>query len=237
MAVITISRQFGSGGDEIANRICEVTGYRLFDKQVIARSAAEAGLSDQEVVDYTDENYKVRGFLDRLFGRQRPIAQVRIWKENTAGIRVPEDLQLTEEHALGLVQKAIQIACKEGNFVIVGRGGQVLLKDCPEALHIRIEAPIEQRILRLRTQGVLGDLKFADSVAARRAYQDLIETRDMASAAYLSRFYGIDWADPTLYHLVVNTARLDLDLAADLIIEMARKIQPIQPIQPEKEAA
>jgi len=234
MAMITISRQFGSGGDEIAIRICEAAGYRMFDKQIIARSAAEAGLSDEEVVDYSDENYKVKGFLDRLTGRQRPLAQVRIWKENTAGVRVPEDLQLTEEHALSLVQKAIQVASHEGHFVIVGRGGQVLLKDFPGALHIRVEAPIEQRILRLRTQGVLGEIQDADSVAIRRAYQDLIETRDTASAAYLRRYYGIDWADPTLYHLVVNTARLYLDLAADLIIEMARKIQPIQP---EKESA
>jgi cytidylate kinase len=226
MTVITISRQFGSGGDEIADKICQITGYPLFNKQIIARTAAEVGLTDQEVIDYSEENYKVRGFIDRLMGRQPPIAQVKIWKENAMGVRVPQELQLTEEHALGLVQQAIKSACDEGHIVVVGRGGQVILKDCPVALHIRVEAPLEQRILRLRTQGLLANRTFADSVEARRAYQDVIEKHDTASADYLLRYYKVDWADPSLYHLVINTSRLSIELAAELVVELARKIQP-----------
>ena len=226
MTVITISRQFGSGGDEIADKICQITGYRLFNKQILAQTAAEVGLTDQEVIDYSEESYKVRGFLDRLMGRPLPIAQVKIWKENAMGVRMPEELQLTEENALGLVQKAIKTACQEGNIVVVGRGGQAIMKDCPEALHIRVEAPLEQRILRLRTQGLLADRTFSDSVDARRAYQDVIEKRDKASADYLLHYYKIDWADPSQYHLVINTARLSIELAAELIVELAHKIQP-----------
>lgn len=227
MPVITISRQFGSGGDEIAERICQLTGCHLFSKQILARTAAEVGLSDQEVIDYSEENYKVKGFFDRLLGRTNTVTQVRIWKENVMGIRMPEEFQLTEQHALDLVEKAIKTACKEGNVIVVGRGGQQILKDCPEVVHIRVEAPMEQRILRLRTQGLLADRTFADSVETRRAYQDLIETRDAASADYLKQYYRVDWADPSLYHLVINTAKLSIELAADLVIELARKIQPV----------
>jgi cytidylate kinase len=56
--------------------------------------------------------------------------------------------------------------------------------------------------------------------------QEVIETRDHASADYLLHYYKIDWADPSLYHLVINTARLSIELATELIIELAHKIQP-----------
>ncbi len=227
MPVITISREFGSGGDEIAERICQTTGCRLFNKQIIARVAAEVGLSDQEIVDLSEDNFRVKGFFERLFGRQAKATPVRVWKENAQGVRMPEEYQLTEENSLALVQKAIKTACEEGNIVIVGRGGQVILKDCPEALHIRVEAPLEQRILRLRTLGLLADRTFSDSVETRRAYQDLIDQRDSASAGYVMNYYKVDWADPELYHLVINTSRLSIELAADLVVEMARRIQQV----------
>ena len=67
MAVITISRQYGSGGDEIAAQVCERLGYHFFDKNLMAQVANDVGLSVQEVVDFPEDDHKVRGFLDRLF--------------------------------------------------------------------------------------------------------------------------------------------------------------------------
>ena len=69
MAVITISRQYGSGGDEIATRLWNVLGYRYFDKRLMAQVATEAGLSPTEVVDSSEDNYEARSLLERLFGR------------------------------------------------------------------------------------------------------------------------------------------------------------------------
>ena len=66
MAVITISRQAGSSGnEEIATRVAELLGYRYFDKRLMAKVAAEVGLSENEVVDFSEENYKVVSFLVR----------------------------------------------------------------------------------------------------------------------------------------------------------------------------
>jgi CMP/dCMP kinase len=218
MAVITISRQFGSGGDEIVERICRILGYQPFDKSLIEKAAREAGLSDQEVVDYSEENFKVVNFLDRLFGRARTVAAVRVWREDVQGVRQVEELPLSEANALALVQKAIEAACRSGNVVVVGRGSQILLKDCPDILHVRIVAPLEDRIQRVKKEYKL----------ERRPAQDLIDARDTASADYVKRLYGCNWDDPFLYHLVLNTGKLEPEAAARLVVEAVHRFQPVE---------
>jgi len=225
MPVITMSRQFGSGGDEIAERICQLMDLHLFDKQLVARASVDAGLSDQEIIDYSEENYKVKNFLDRLSGRSRSIARVQVWREGINGALMPEEIQLSEENALALMKKAIHSAHKAGNILILGRGGQVLLKDCLDVLHVRIVAPLEDRILRVRNMKKPGFNQAQEGIETRREAQDLIEERDAASADYLKTFYRIDWSDPLHYHMVLNTGRISLEAAALTIMETARNLQ------------
>jgi cytidylate kinase len=225
MAVITISRQYGSGGNEIVDRICKATGYHLFDKQIIAMAAFDAGLADQEIVDYSEDNYKVKNFFNRLFSSARPVTQVRIWKEDRQGVRLKEEIILGEEHALFLERKAIEKAYKMGSMVIVGRGGQVILGAYPDVLHVRIQAPFEERLQRVRSYPILANRTFSDSVEARRAAQDLIITGDAASEEYMKRFYGVDWSDPQLYHMIINTSKMGLELAANVIVEAAKQLE------------
>jgi cytidylate kinase len=214
MATITISRQFASNGNDIAKKVCETTGYYLFDKHIIAEAATEAGLSDQEIVDFSEENYKIKGFFDRLFGRSR----LQIWKEMEDGKRTSETVHLSEENALSLVKKAIEKAHKMGDTVIVGRAGQVLLQEAPDVLHVRIEAPLETRIQRVRSYPELANRSFIGPLEARRAALDLIEASDFASADYLKRFHSVDWSDPMLYHILINTDKLNIEQAANFII-------------------
>lgn len=224
MAVITISRQFGSGGDDIAAEICKITTYRLFDKEVLARAASEAGLSDQEMIDYCEDDYKVKNFMERLFGGARQVAQVRVWKEDRAGVLTFEELNLNETQALSCVQKAVETAFALGNMVIVGRGGQIILKDRPGVLHVRVIAALEDRLLRVRQSGLLAGRDFSDSVDERRAAQNLIEKNDQASADYLKRFYNVDWNDPNCYHLLVNASKLEVGHAARTIVAAAEAL-------------
>jgi CMP/dCMP kinase len=221
MAVITISRQYGSGGDEIAQEISRNTGFRLFDKHVLAQAAIEAGLTEQEAYDFCEDNYRTKNVFDRLFGVVRPVASVRVWKEDTSGVRTAEELALDEEQALACIRRAVETAYQMGNIVIVGRGGQVILKDYPDVLHVRVTAPLEERFLRVRRSAVMSEQFFSDSVEARRAAQNLLEKNDVASANYLRRFYGVDWADPQLYALIINTGKVGIEQAAAAIIVAA----------------
>lgn len=218
MTVITISRQFGSGGDEIANRLCLSLGYRMFDKNHLFQAAAEAGISEKEIVDYSEENYKVKSFFERLFVRARPLAQMSYTAAVTDGITLMEPFVLDEVRAVELVRHAIEAAYQKGNMVILGRGGQVILASQPDVLKIRIEAPLEDRIQRVKVSHHL----------ARREAQDLIEERDAASREYLKHFYNIDWSDPLLYHLVLNTGKLNLELATNLICTLVHSRERLE---------
>jgi len=220
MTVITISRQFGSGGDEIASRLCQIMEYSHFDKRLIARAAIEAGLSDQEIIDFSEENYRVKNFLDRLFRRQDSLAKARYWRETSDGVRVMEETTLTEVHALTLVRKAVEMAYQSGNTLIMGRGGQMILHDHPDVLHVRIIAPIEDRIQRVKALMKQDKNEAPASIDPRRLAQDLITERDTASADYLRSFYNVDWSDPTLYHLIINTGMMSVDTATSYIVEM-----------------
>jgi cytidylate kinase len=121
---------------------------------------------------------------------------------------------------LTLVQKAIRSAQETGKIVILGRGSQVLLQTLPDVLHIRIVAPLEDRIQRVKDELKLKRQTFQADVESRRDAQDLILERDAASADYIKRYYQQDWADPGLYHAVLNTGRLSLERATQIIIDL-----------------
>jgi CMP/dCMP kinase len=214
MAVITISRQYGSGGDEIAARVCELLGYRYFDKGLMAQVAAGAGLSESEVVDFSEAGYKSPNVLNRLLsllttpaGQQTSVAQVSSWTRDASGAKVRQVEGVGETRSAAIVRGTIVAAYKLGDVMIVGRGGQAALQDEAGVLHVRVEAPLAVRVQRVARTA---------SVSEREA-ERLIAERDQASAGYVKRFYGVDASDATLYHLVMNTGKWDLEAAAKVI--------------------
>jgi cytidylate kinase len=208
MSVITISRQYGSGGDEIAAQVCEILGYRYFDKRLIAQLVSDLAMSEIKMEDFSEDDYQVRNILERLFGTsRRTSAQIRAWIQDIEGKRQLEVQHLDEEHLISLIRDAIQMVYRQDNIVIVGRGGQAILKDQPNVLHVRIEALFEARVQYLRKRE---DLTLED------AQQKLIQ-KDKAAADYLKRFYDIDWEDPKHYHLVINTGKCHIIDAVKLL--------------------
>ena len=214
MAVITISREVGSGGDQVARRLCELLGYRYFDKSLMAQVAREQGVSDTEVVDFSEDNYRVRGFIDALLRRSVRVATATTMGTTTRGERTRVIQDVDEEMAASLVRTTIRALRAHGQVVVVGRGGQAILRDAADALHVRIVARLEDRVHEVtQAEGL-----------TREAALTLIGERDRATAEYLRRFYGIDWADPSLYHLTVNTSLVGREAAAELLASIARRI-------------
>ncbi|CAG0933977.1 CMP/dCMP kinase [Thermoflexales bacterium] len=207
MAVITISRQYGSEGDKIAANVCQILGYQSFDKQLMMKVAAEVGLTEGEVVDFGEDQHQVRSFLDRLLGNPPLLmTQARTWSE----VKV-----IDAADSIPLVQSIIRAACKHDNIVIVGRGGQAVLRNDPGVLHVRIEAPLETRISRVQLrEGLTFELA-----------RDVVAERDRAAADYLKRFYNIDWSDSLLYHLIINTGPWSIEAASRLIVTAVSQLQ------------
>lgn len=217
MAVITVSRRYGSGADEVAARICDMLGYRYFDKGVMAKMASEFHWSAGEVVDFSEEKYEVPGFLDRFRG-PRVVAQTRSWREDVSGRRVPAVEELDEEQAIRMVQSAIETAYGYDNIVILGRGGQAILKGKPGVLHVRIDAPLDDRVRRTQNQ---------ENISQREA-QRQIATRDRAAEDYVKRFYDIDWSDSEHYHLIINSGKWDVEAVARLVVNAVSQLPPLE---------
>lgn len=216
MAVITISREFGSGGDEIATRVCDLLQYRFFDKRLMVEVAAEVGLCESEVVDFSEDRYEVRSFLTRVLrAGPRTVATVYAWEEDTSGRKTLTERQLNAAQCAELVRHTVLAAYKQGDVVILGRGGQAILRDKPGALHVRVIAPLPVRMEKLRQQGMSG--------IAEMKLQ--INEKDRATAEYVQRFHGVQWDDPDLYDLVINTARLDIESAARAIATLVEHIK------------
>ena len=204
MAVITISRTLGSRGDEIAQILCRELGYQLFEKGLIIQAAVEAGIGDKEIQDLSEDTYKVHGFLDRLFSRSSFFPYMGMWPEDLTAMAALQEEMLNEETLLELVQSAVEWAYHLDNFIIVGRGSQVLLKGRPDVLHVRLDAPVETRVQCVLEQ--FGQSAKEPDLPER--VRRMVHERDTASAQYIKTFYHVDWADPQQYHLVLNTGLL-----------------------------
>jgi cytidylate kinase len=224
MPVITISRQVGSGGMEIATQVCTRLGYRYLDKWLLMKTASDVGLSEHEVVDFSEDHYQARSFLEVLLGpRNRVVSSVATRQRGSAGEDQFTIAKLDEAQCINLVRTAVLAAHKQGDTVIAGRGGQAILSDRLDVLHVRIEAPVEQRIRHLRDSERLGEME-------ARAY---LAERDRAAAQYLDRFFGIRWDDPLNYNLVINTGRWDIDAAVEIIAHAVGQLQTVRhPTQP-----
>jgi len=214
MAVITMSRQIGSGGDEVADRVAKDLGLRMFDKGLMMRVAAEVGIHESEIVDYSEEEYQARNFFARLFSRQRAVASVTTRTRGSLGAEETSTQVLDEARAIDLIRATMGAAYERGNVLIIGRGGQAILEDKPDVLHVRVVAPLEDRVRQLQAQTNL------TAPQARR----LAMERDRATAEYLRTFHNIDWDDPTLYHLVVNTGRLGINRSVEFIEAAAKAL-------------
>ena len=214
MAVITISRQYGSGGDEIASRVCELLGYRYFDKRMMAQVASEMGLTSKEVIDSQEERHEVLSFFERLFGHK--VTEARVSTDEAGGARTVELGELDSKRYVTMVRDLIQTAAQQGDVVIMGRGGQAILKDQPGVLHVRLDASFDERVRRVQEQQ-----RFTNPAAAR----DFVAGRDRAGADYIRTYYGADWDDPALYHLTLNTGLWDTESAAQIIADAVRRLK------------
>jgi cytidylate kinase len=186
MHAVTISREYGSGGGEVAARLAQRLEWQLVDHQIVAEAARELD-THETVVQAHDEH--AASVFSRLFG----------WPFPTTS----QETQAYHEKLHHLVESA----ANSGHVVIVGRGGQVLLANRRDVLHVRVVAPLELRVAyAVRREGL-------DTDAARRRVQE----KDRARARYAQTQFHSQSDDPHLYDLVINTAVLDLDSVVDQI--------------------
>lgn len=229
MGVITISRVFGCAADEVTAKVAEILGYEVVDKELLAHIAAEAQKSEDEVARYDESTMSpIERFLKALVRFSVPEEAIA-WspgplRETPFFLPTKEQWRreggkvLDHEECLKFTQMALKKLAQKGRVIIVGRGGMVVLKDFPKAIHVRLFAPLEWRIQRVAK---------IENITCEKAKQKII-AEDKRRAEYLRQFYGVDWNDPSLYHMVLNVAKLGVELSAQLIVSASRELQLVQ---------
>jgi len=194
--VLTVNREFGSGGGRIAQTIAENLGWKLLDKDIIDAIAYAAHV-DANVVRRYDEH--VESWLRRL--NQQAMRSAAL----AAGLELRDNAVFDAQEMVKISQSVIEQAYADGNCVIVGRGSQCVLQHKPDAYHVFVYAPHRQRILRLR-----------ERLAQGIDVEERIRAVDGQRAKYLQQYWEKYWLNPHLYDLMISS-REGEDSAARII--------------------
>ena len=238
MTVITVSRQRGSMGSYVALEVAKRLDLRYLDREIIQSVAQEAGV-DVDVVQALEERAGQLARIRHLLGARPKLPSIA-----SASLReqaaFDERLQALIDHErlhqevavarlesgvspdyiprldyLELVTRIILDQAAQGQAMIVGRGGQMILGQQPGVLHVQVTARFETRVYNvIKREGV----KWRE--AAHR-----VRRADEQRSGYLRRFYNVDWLDASLYDLVISTDRIPCETAADLVVAAVRSLE------------
>jgi cytidylate kinase len=206
MAVITISRQFGSGGKTVGRQVADALGYTFADEDIVQKIAELAKVSPGWVESVEKE---AGGRLSRLVSRMvsKPLVE-RVLKDERGYI--------DEEIYIDYLVILISQMADEGNVVILGRGSQYILNDLPDSYHVLLINNFENRVKFMMEQYKLSQQKATQ----------VVKSEDKRRINLYRKIGKQDYDQPELYHLVINMARVDLDEAVDMITYLAKKSTP-----------
>jgi len=194
---ITIEREFGCGGSEIASLVADRLGWSLWDQR-LTQEIARLTQSTPEAVErreWRSDPVVYRIFTDFLRGAFE------------GGLPPTNRLHLLDARRIAAVSEiAVQSAFSSGSSVIVGRGAQYFLRNQKDVFRVFLYASRDHKICRLIIRG-----------ATQREAIELIDTTDQARAAFVRQYLGLKWPEPHLYHAMFNTEMGESCTAAMLL--------------------
>ena len=198
--IITIEREYGCGGGEIAQKLTNQLGWKLWD-QLLTEEIARLAKCPKAVVEVREER------TDPLY--------YRLFKSFMRGsyegsINAPKLNLVDSETILRITRRVVEHAAELGNCVIVGRGSQQFLKTRPDTLRVFLYAPREDKVRRLLARG-----------KSEKEAQELVDTVDRERADFIQKYFNVQWPDRAIYHTMMNTAIGDEEVVR-MILSWAR---------------
>jgi cytidylate kinase len=202
--VITVEREFGSGGGGIAVELAKRLGWKLWDH---ALTEEIAKLADVDCAAVECRQEKVDGTFHRL--------SKIFWRGSyERAMHQPNASFFDTDSMVELGGRVMQTAADEGNCVIVGRGAPYLLRERGDAFHVFLYAPYAEKLRRLREEGsrIPGDP------------EELLNTVDRDRIVFVKHYFHADWPTRSLYHLMVNTA-VGNEIVLATILDTMRRME------------
>lgn len=210
MAIITISRLYGSGGSEVAEVVARKLGWSLLDNAVVDEVASRLGVSPAEVAAREE---RVSSLAERLASTMALGSQE--WLSPVAAAKRPA----TDEQLLEVTKHIVEEAVAAGPVVVVGRGAQEMLAERTDALHVFCYASRAALVKRSMERDKL----------SREDAERLVDDTNADREKYVRTNWNRSWKAHENYHLAVNTDWLGIEGAAETIVAVARlRLQPVR---------
>ena len=204
--VIAISRQVGTAGEDVAQSLSKRLGFRYVDYQLVQAAAAEAGVSPETVSEAEHTPSLMTRLLESL--ARNPTMPAAAWSDPLPLASSP---MYTSIDYRRFVEQVIRETADQGECVIVGHAGQVILRERFDTLKVLVTGSDSHRARRIQT-GMSVDEKEALKI---------VERTDHERMDYFHRFYDTGWLTPCTYDLCISTDYLNPEQAAELVTRAA----------------
>jgi len=200
--IVTIEREYGSGGGEIAQLLAKQLGWKLWD-QLLTEEIARLAECPKAVVEVREER------TDPLY--------YRLFKSFLRGsyegsLNAPKLKLVDSESILKITERVVQHAAKTGNSVIVGRGSQHFLRDRQDTLRVFLYAPRENKVRRLLARG-----------KSEKEAEQLVDTVDRDRGDFIQKYFHVEWPNRAIYHTMINTAIGD-EAVVHMILDLMKTL-------------
>jgi cytidylate kinase len=219
VTVVTVSRELGSRGDQIAQLVAERLGLSIVDRERLHWAALATGASEAALHEL--EMWEEERWVDRILQWLRSVPATPPEESDSAGFVLPmtdplagifspvlPPASIAIAELVKVLNRVIEQRADEDNVLFLGQGAEVLLRRHPKALHVRITADLAYRVATLLEQTGL----------SKSAVQRRLRASDQERAEYVRRYHNTHWDDARNYHLVINTGLVPLDMAVELIV-------------------
>jgi len=183
--IVTIEREYGCGGGEIAQQLAEHLGWKLWDQLLTEEIARLANCPKAEVECREERNDPLYYRLFKSFLRGSYEGSINAHK-----------LKLVDsECIIKFTERVVLRAAETGNCVMVGRGSQHFLRDREDTLRLFLYAPREDKVRRLLARG-----------KNEAEAHELVDTVDRERADFIAKYFGVEWPNRSVYHAMINTS-------------------------------
>ncbi len=205
--VITVARQVGVAGEEVAQVVARTTGFRYIDYQIIQEAAAEAGVSPETVSEAEHTPSLLTRILESL--ARNPSMPVAAWADPIPLTTTP---LYTSADYRRFVEDVVRDLAEQGSCVIVGHAAQVILRGRLDTVRLLVTGSPDFRARR-----IMAGMNVDEQTALKT-----VERTDAERKDWYKRFYETGWLTPWTYDLCINTDHLNPEQAAELVLDFAR---------------
>jgi cytidylate kinase len=195
--IITIEREYGSGGGEIAQLVANRLGWKLWDQRLTEEIARLANCSKAAVEAREERNDPLYYRLFKSFMRG----------SYEGSINAPKLNLVDSETILKTTKRVVERAAERGSCVIVGRGSQQFLRNRSDTLRVFLYAPREDKVRRLRARG-----------KSEKEAEELVDSVDRERSDFIKKYFNVEWPDRAIYQSMINTAIGD-EIVVQLILD------------------